>query len=206
MLPMKNPSSPRLVCDWNPPPAVGGRPVIKMYTPPPHGHMQSRAGSGGLDGRCDSLSDEADAQTGSPFPSDLFGGICKVPGFHQGNQLERALVECLTIPPRLPGRWRSLLVNIISVAVVFGGAAFYWIRAKAYKIPFGAGEVIFPTSVISERLISDAAACSSRQEHGGLFIRAGLRRDQEGSRKLSEAESRHSGARDPVAGPALATS
>lgn len=90
----------------------------------------------------------------SLFPSDLFRGICKVTGFHQGNQLERALVECLTIPPCFPGRWRSLLVNIISVAVVLEGAALYWIRAKAYKIPFSTGEVIFPTSVISERLIS----------------------------------------------------
>lgn len=91
----------------------------------------------------------------SLFPSDLFQGICKVTRFHQGNQLERALVECLTIPPRFPGRWRSLLVNIISVAVVLDRAALYWIRAKAYKIPFSTGKVIFPTSVISERLISE---------------------------------------------------
>lgn len=104
----------------------------------------------------------------SLFPSDLFQRICKVTGFHQGNQLERALVECLTIPPCFPGRWRSLLVNIISVAVVLDGAALYWIRAKAYKIPFSTGKVIFPTAVISERLISKVglqrrAAAAGRQ-------------------------------------------
>lgn len=48
------------------------------------------------------------------FHCDLFQGICKVTGFRQGNQLERALVECLTIPPCFPSRWRSLLVIIIS--------------------------------------------------------------------------------------------
>lgn len=90
----------------------------------------------------------------SLLPSDLFQGICKVTGFHQGNQLERALVECLTIPPCFPGRWRSLLVNIISLAVVLDGAALYRIRAKAYQIPFSTGKVIFPTSMISEHLIS----------------------------------------------------
>lgn len=124
-------------------------------------HMQSCAGSDGLGklGLCgnhiwwDRRSDRQPARC-SLFPSDLFQGICKVTGFHQGNQLERALVECLTIPPCFPGRWRSLLVNIISVAVVLDGAALYWIRTKAYKIPFSAGKVILPTFVISECLIS----------------------------------------------------
>lgn len=117
----------------------------------------------------------------SLFPSDLFRGICKVTGFHQGNQLERALVECSPIPPCFPSRWRNLLVNIVAVALVLGGAAIYWIRAKTYKIPFSTAKVIFSTPMILARLISKVGlwrrgGVQLQQEHGGLFIRARLQK------------------------------
>lgn len=176
----ENPRSPQLVCDWKALRRWWRRPVIEILSPcllltcwhkELHHfscHINSctwkpaRAWAAGVNLQprlCrnhvwwDRHSDRQPTCC-SLFPSDLFQGICKVTGFHQGNQLKRALVECLTIPPCFPGRWRSLLVNIISVAVVLDRAALYWIRAKAYKIPFSLGKVIFPTSVISERLIS----------------------------------------------------
>lgn len=177
----ENPSPPQLVCDWKALRRSWRQPVIKIYPPPrllltvSHKELHrfcchinfctcepARAQTALVNPQfrlCrnhiwwDRRSDRQPARR-SLLPSDLFQGICKVTGFHQGNQLERALVECLTIPPCFPGRWRSLLVNIISLAVVLDGAALYRIRAKAYQIPFSTGKVIFPTSMISEHLIS----------------------------------------------------
>lgn len=66
-------------------------------------------------------------------------------------------------------------------------------RAKAYKIPFSTEKVIFPTSVISECLISKVGL-QRRAAAAGMqwIIHQGIAAaDQQSSRKLSDAESHH---------------